>query len=405
MSEAEEKKILIVGGGFGGIKASLELAEDERFRVTLLSDKPNFRYYPNLFQTATGGRAVESSIPLKSIFAEESVELATGQADKLDRKSKTIHTVDGKIHHYDILILALGVITNYFGIKGLEEYAYGIKSLEEAERLKAHLHQQLTDEHEPDLNYVIIGGGPTGIELAGQLPQYMRHIMKKHGIRNRSIHIDLVEAAPSLVPRLPKDAQKAIAKQLRRLGIKLYLGQTVQAETADALMVNNRPISSHTVIWTAGVTNNPFFKINDFVLTDHGKVVVNESLQAESDIYVLGDNANTQYSGMAQTALYDAIFVAHNIKRTASGEKLQPYQPKEPISVIPAGPHWSAVVYGKIRLYGWLGWVLREAANFVAFRDIEPWWKAGAQWMTEFGNEESCPVCMAASINQSKKIL
>ncbi len=396
MSDSEER-VLIVGGGFGGIKAALKLADDERFHVTLLSDKPNFRYYPSLFHTATGGRAAQSSIALSSIFAEESVDIVIGQATKIDRKNKALHTADGKVHHYNTLILALGVVTNYFGIKGLEQYAYGIKSLEEAERLKAHLHQQLTDEHEPDLNYVIIGGGPTGIELAGQLPQYIRYIMDNHGIKHRAIHIDLVEAAPSLVPRLPKDTQRAIARQLRRLGIRLYLGQTVQAETADSLMVNGKPIQSHTVIWTAGVTNHPFFKENQFALTDHGKVVVDEHLQAEPHIFVLGDNADTKYSGMAQTALYDAIFVTHNLKRYLSNETLRVYEPKQPISVIPAGPHWAAVVAGKFRLYGWLGWALREAADLDGFKELEPWWKAGAQWMTEFGTEESCPICAVVS--------
>jgi NADH dehydrogenase len=396
MSETVEKRVLIVGGGFGGIKAALELADDERFKVLLLSDKPNFRYYPSLFETATGKKAALSSIALESIFAEESVDIAIGTVDTLDRKAKTIHTTNGRVYPYDILILALGVVTNYFGIKGLEEYAYGIKSLEEAERLKAHLHKQLTDEHKPDLNYVIIGGGPTGIELSGQLPQYIHRLMKNHGIKDRNIHIDLVEAAPSLVPRSPKDTQRAIAAHLRKLGIKLYLGQTVQAETADSLLVNGKPISSHTVIWTAGVTNNPFFKDNFFALTDRGKVIVNDFLQSEPDIYVIGDNANTKFSGMAQTALYDAIFVAHTIKRTESGERRYAYQPKEPISVIPAGPHWAAVSFGKIRAYGWAGWLLRQAADFVAFHDIEPWWKANAQWLEEFGDEDDCSTCKHA---------
>ncbi len=393
MSNSAAKKVLVVGGGFGGIKAALELSDDELMDVTLLSDKASFRFYPTLFHTATGGRSSESSIPLETIFDGKKVNIVIGEATIVDKTKKTVTTEDGPILSFDILIFSLGVVTNFFGIKGLDKYAFGIKSVEDARRLKNHLHDQLTDKKEPDLNYVVIGGGPTGIELAGQLPEYLHHIMKRHGIKHRSIHIDLVEAAPTLVPRLPKVAQRTIARRLRKLGIRLYLKQAVQAETADALMVSGKPIRSHTVIWTAGVTNHPFFKDNGFPLTDRGKVIVDEYLQASPDIYVLGDNANTTYSGMAQTAVYDGLFVSNNLKREERGLKKLTYKPKQPITVIPAGSHWTEVVAGRLHLNGRLGWLLREAADYVAFHEMEPWWKAGAQWLTEFGEEESCPIC------------
>src|SRR5688572_18281578 len=104
--------------------------------------------------------------------------------------------------------------------------------------------------------------------------------MKKHGIKDRKVHIDLVEAAPRLMPRMPHAVSRAFAKRLRKLGIKLYLHKTVQAETADALMVNGKPIRSHTVIWTAGIANNPFFKDNGFMLEQNGKVQVDTQLRA-----------------------------------------------------------------------------------------------------------------------------
>lgn len=399
MSNTVKKRVIVVGGGFGGIKAALELSSEPLIAVTLISNFPNFRFYPTLYHTATGGRSAESSIPLDSIFSGKNLDIKIGEVTELDKEKRAVITSDGTKYHYDILVLSLGVVTNFFGIKGLDQYAYGIKSIEEAKKLKNHLHKELVDEQKPDLNYVIIGGGPTGIELAGQLPEYLRHVMSVHGIKHRAIHIDLVEAAPSLVPRLPKTAQKAIARRLRSLGVKLYLKQAVQAETADALMVNGKPIRSHTVIWTAGVTNHPFFKLNGFPITDKGKVVVDEFLQSSPNIYVLGDNANTQYSGMAQTAINDAVFVARNIKRQENGNKPLPYRAKQPITVIPAGRYWAAVIAKHIRLYGFLGWLLREAADYVAFHDMEPWWKAGPQWLTEFGEEESCPVCFA---NESK---
>ena len=244
--------VLVVGGGFGGIKAALELSKHKEVAVTLLSDRTDFRYYPSLYHTATGGLHNQSSIPLTDILPTDKVTLALGSAATVDRDHKTVTTREGHIIPYDKLILALGVVTNYFGIEGLDKYSYGIKSLEEIQRFKKHLHAQFSDEQKAEPNFVIVGAGPTGIELAGALPAYLRTIMRKHGIRHRAVHVDLIEAAPRLLPHSSKATSRAVRRQLRRLGIKLYLGQTVQGETIDALMVNGKPITSHTVIWTAG---------------------------------------------------------------------------------------------------------------------------------------------------------
>lgn len=394
---AKKERVLIVGGGFGGVKAALELADDPRLEVTLLSESTDFRYYPTLFHTATGGRRANSSIPLERIFADKPVSLAKGVAATLDRKAKTITTTDGKAYGYDSLVIGLGVVTNYFGIAGLDEYSYSIKSQSEAERFKAHLHQQLTDERRPDLHYVIVGAGPTGIELAGVLPGYLKYIMKNHGIPPRAVHVDLIEAAPRLLPRMPKDISRRVGRQLKKLGVRLYVGSAVQGQTADELTVNGKPIRSHTVIWTAGVTNHPFFADNHFVIMGRGKVGVDTYLQAEENIFVIGDNANTPFSGMAQTALRDGEFVARNLRRRADGKQFKSYIAKEPISVIPAGPRWAAVKGRHLRIQGFLGWAVREAADIIGFHDLEPWPLATKQFLTEFSSQDNCPTCATAS--------
>jgi NADH dehydrogenase len=393
-----KEKVLVVGGGFGGVKAALELAEDQHFDVTLLSDSDELRYYPTLYHTATGGRRANSSIPLRRIFDGKDVELVKATAQTVDRKAKVLTASDGKTYTYDVLIIGLGVVTNYFGIAGLQEFAYSIKSQSEAARFKAHLHKQLVDEKHPDLNYVIVGAGPTGIELAGALPDYLKRIMKNHGLPIRKIHIDLIEAAPRLLPRLPKDTSRMVKRQLSRLGIRLYLGSVVQGLTADELMVSGKPIRSHTVIWTAGVTNHPFFAENNFVLMGRGKVAVDTYLQTDENVFVIGDNANTPFSGLAQTALSDGKFVAKNLRRRAAGKSLKSYVAKQPIAVIPAGPRWAAVVWGGLRIYGWLGYALREAADLIGFHDLEPWVQASKQFMTEFSVEDGCEICAARNI-------
>lgn len=385
--------VLVLGGGFGGVKAALGLANNPHFSVTLLSEDTELRYYPTLYHTATGGKRANSSIPLATIFEEKNVSLEQGTAATLDRRAKTVTTTDGQVFEYDTLIIGLGVVTNYFGISGLQEFSYSIKSQAEAARFKAHLHQQLADDRHADLNYVIVGAGPTGIELAGALPEYLRSIIRNHGLPPQKIHIDLIEAGPRLLPRLPKDASRMVKRQLKRLGIKLYLNSVVQGESIGELTVNGKPIRSHTVIWTAGVTNNPFFSANKFALTNRGKVSVDVYLQAEDNIYVIGDNANTPYSGLAQTALLDGHFVAENLKRRSTGKAFKSYNAKEPITIIPAGPKWAAVIWGKLRMYGWLGSALREAADFNGFRDLENWIPASKQFLTELTIQNDCPIC------------
>jgi NADH dehydrogenase len=231
------------------------------------------------------------------------------------------------------------------------------------------------------------------VELAGALPAYIKHVMKQHGLPAKKLHIDLVEAAPRLMPRMPTSYSKAAAQRLRRLGVRLLLNQAVQAETADALMVSGKPLKSHTVVWTAGVTNHPFFSANKFGLTDHGKVTVDQYLRTEPEIYVIGDNADTPFSGMAQTALYDGKFLADNLIRQARGQKLQTYKPKKPIYVTPVGPRWAAVLWNNVHIYGWFGWLLRSAADFIGYHDYEPWWGASKHWLAEYEDERTCPVC------------
>jgi NADH dehydrogenase len=402
MNTKTKEHILILGGGFGGVKAALELVDDERFTVTLLTEDPDLRYYPTLYHTATGGHRANSSIPLEQIFHNKEISVVIATAQLLDRKAKTIRTTAGETYSYDTLIIGLGVITNYFGIPGLAENTYSIKSQSEVVRFKKHLHDQMLSDRRPDLNYVIVGGGPTGIELSGALPEYLEHIMKNHGIKRRAIHIDLIEAAPRLLPRMPLDTSRAVKRRLKRIGVQLRLNSIVQGATADELTVSGKPIRSHTVVWTAGVTNNPFFNDNHFILMSRGKVAVDTYLQSEDSIYVIGDNANTPFSGLAQTALVDGKFVAENLRRRASGQQMKSYNAKQPATVIPAGPYWAAVCWGNLRIYGKAGWLLREAADFIGFSDLQPLPKATKQFLTEFQHQDNCEVCSIAQISAAR---
>ncbi len=393
MNNPAIERVLILGAGFGGVKTALGLENASKYNVTLLSEQPYFRYYPMLYKTATGGNQKASTIDLSEIFSGKDINLVTDTAAVLDRENKKVKCLSGKSYPYDILVVSLGSVTNYFGIKGLAENSYGIKSLLEAKKLRDHLHESLLDDGKPDVNYIVVGGGPTGVELAGSLPGYIKHIMKCHGLKDRRVSVVLVEAMPRLMPRMSEKYSAKIMKRLSKLGVKVHLNQRVIAETHDQLKLSGELLSSHTVIWTAGVAQNPFLSNNKFSFDEHGKVEVDELLEAGDDIFVIGDNAGTQYSGMAQTALYDGKFLAKNLLLRTSGKSPKRYIAKKPIYITPAGPFWAAVSWGKRDFFGKTGWVLRSLADLVGYHDLQSWHIASKHWIADAETEHLCEVC------------
>ncbi len=400
-----KKKILIVGGGFGGVKAALILSNDPRFEVTLISKSQDLVFYPTLYEAVTSFKEANSLIPLRSLFENKRINLVFKDAKSLDRISKTLKTQDGQSYQYDILILALGVVTNYFGIPGLKEHSFSIKNFEEINRFKRHLHKELVDDQKLDSHYLIIGGGPTGIELAGTLPEYIKELSYNHGLKSHKPNITLVEAAPKLLPNLPKDVSRTIRQRLHRLGVRIITNQSIKRLDEDQAQIDNSVIKTKTVVWTAGVSNNPFFILNNFSILTRGKVAVNTYLSTEKDIYVIGDNADTPYSGMAQTAIWDAEFVANNLIRIENGHQPKSYIAKKPITIIPVGRHWAALIWRKVKVYGYLGWLLRGSADVVGFHDLEAWDKVTKQLMGHTSIEEECPVCNIAKMAKKKIVI
>lgn len=379
--------ITVVGGGFGGVKTALQLAKNKRAHVTLFSDKPDFQYYPALYSTATGGSALQSWVPLGTIFAGyDNVDIVIDKVVKLDKAARTITTESGATHEYQTLVLALGSVTTYFGIPGLNEYAYGIKSHDEIARLKQHLLEEFVKPNGADKNYLIIGAGPTGVELASGLGTYLKHLKKHYRQPGPRMTVSIIEAAPRVLPRMSEKASAKVLKRLKNLGVHVELNKKVESATADTLIVSGRPIKSHTVIWTSGVANNPFFAENasQFELAKNGRVVVNAHMRVDPHIYVIGDNAVTPFGGLAQTALHDGIYVAKQI--LGSHKK---YKAKQPPVVVPVGENWAIFEYKKLRFGGWLGALIRSAADFVGYRDMLPFGLALGVWRAQKVKQEA----------------
>lgn len=379
-------RITIVGGGFGGVKAALELLKDKRNRVRLITDKPDFQYYPSLFNTATGRTHDQSWIPLGQIFADkENIEVIIDTVTAIDPTKKTLTTAVGTVMEYEHCILALGAVTTYFGIEGLDKYAYGVKSHDEMNELKRHLYEEVTHDHALDHHYVVIGAGPTGIEIASNLRQYLERLRRKHHLKRQKYSIDLVEAAPRVLPRMSEQVSELVTKRLRKLGVNVMVNKKVEMQVESHLKVSGEFVETHSVIWTSGVANHPFYKANEkqFRFAPNNKVIVNEYLQVDKHLWVIGDNAATQWSGLAQTALHDAKFVAHNIRRKQDGRKLKKYHVATPQIVVPVGPGWSIYSWKKIAVTGWMGNIPRRVADFIGYADVLPFWHAVRLWGSE----------------------
>lgn len=397
--------VVIIGAGFGGVRTALGLARTTNYRITLITENDTFRYYPALYATATGHAFNESIIPLSDIFADyPQISVQHDRVESLTTKPKRLTFTSKQTLAYDFLVLALGMVTNYFGIEGLQQYSYGIKSQEEVVRLKRHLHDQLREDGQRDANYLIVGGGPTGIELAAAMTHYIDFIAKNHKARKGRSKIRIVEAMDRLLPRMKPTASNMTQKRLEELGVDVMTSSKVERETEDSLHVNGKVLKSETVIWTSGVANNPFYTANKdmFTFSPNNKIQVDDFLQAAPCVYVIGDNAFTPYSGLAQTALYDADFVVKNLRRQAEHLKPKKYRPRKPPVVLPVGPEWALTEIGPLNFGGLPGHFLRRAADLIGYSDILPLRKALKIWFNASELEEECPTCHAAIVRHHK---
>ena len=386
--------VVIIGGGFAGVKTALELSKDKKLKVTLISDRDHFLFYPALYSTATGRSRKQSILPLTKLFNDTNVTVIQDTVISVDAVRRIIVTNDHQIR-YDRAVFALGVVTSYFGISGLDTYSYSIKSAHEIDRFKKHLHEEMTNDKHLDKNYIIVGAGPTGVELAAALANYLKKITKAHNIKHSKIRLSLVEAAPRVLPRMSEQASSAVEARLRRLGVRVMTNKKVESEDDDSIIISGKDIPSKTVVWTSGVSNHPFFSehADVFKLAKNGRVEVDPHLKADEHIYVVGDNASTPYTGLAQTAIYDGIFVARAIRAEAYDKPLPAYTPKKQPVVIPVGDNWAILEYGSVRVTGWPASLIRRAADLIGYMDFFPLSKAIKLWSTESQTEELCSAC------------
>lgn len=333
-------RIVIVGAGFGGVKLA-KLFAKENVNVTLV-DRHNFHLFqPLLYQVSTAVLSTdEIAYPVRTFFREnKNVEFFMAKAQGVDKDRKVLLTNHGEIA-YDYLILAAGATTNFFGMENVEKYSYGMKTLQEAVHIRNHvLHmferankcEDSEEERRRMLSFVVVGGGPTGVEEAGALTELIA-VQKKeyHNLDFDEVSVKLIEATPDVLLMMAPNLRQHTVKVLERKGVEVLLNTQVMDYDGESLKLKDgTEIPTKTVIWAAGVKAVPFIANCGSEVDRGGRIIVNEKLQVEGseNVFAIGDCAHFQHGTerplptVAPVATQQAKVAYENIMKLIRGQK------------------------------------------------------------------------------------
>jgi NADH dehydrogenase len=386
----KKPKVVIIGAGFGGLWAARTLA-NKPVDVLVVDHNNYHTFLALLYQVAAAELEAEDiAYPVRSVFWNTpNIDFVLAHARRIDLQNRTIETDSEKVS-YDYLILATGSITHSFGVQGVDDNAFFLKTLEEAVALKNHIiccfeaAARETDEARKRslLTFVIVGGGATGVEYAGALSELVRGpLIKDYPTIDFSMaRIILLEAADKLVANMPERVRLYTLEKLKKMGVEVLLGSKVAQVTPETvIMKDNDNILTKTVVWTAGVCGEPLAGISVIPVTTDGRVTVNETLQVPNhpEIHVIGDLAsiNEEKSVLpmvAQVAIQSGITSAQNILRQINGQEPQPFSYHDRGSMITIGRKAAGVAIGSRTFTGffaWIIWLVIHLFNLIGFRN------------------------------------
>ena len=389
-NKSKKPKVVIIGAGFGGLWAARCLAKQPV--DVLVIDYNNYHtFLALLYQVAAAELEAEDiAYPVRSVFWNTpNIDFVLAHARRIDLQNRTIQT-DSETVFYDYLILATGSITHSFGVQGVDDNAFFLKTLEEAVVLKNHIiccfeaAARETDEARKRslLTFVIVGGGATGVEYAGALTELIHGPLIKDypTIDFSMVRIILLEAADKLVANMPQRVRLYTLEKLEKMGAEVRLGAKVAQVTPSAvIMKDNDNIFAKTVVWTAGVRGEPLAGISGIPITTDGRVTVNETLQVPNhpEIYVIGDLASIKEEKrvlpmVAQVAIQSGITSAQNILRQVDRQEPQPFHYHDRGSMITIGRKAAGVAIGSRTFTGffaWIIWLVIHLFNLIGFRN------------------------------------
>jgi NADH:ubiquinone reductase (H+-translocating) len=388
----KKARVVIVGGGFGGLSAAKAL-KNENLQVTLV-DKRNYHLFqPLLYQVASAALSpADIAYPLRGLLGHlPNVEILLGDVKEINKTQKWIKTDSNQID-YDYLILACGSTYTYFGNPQWEKFAPSLKTITQATEIRRKVFLAFEQaEREPDpgkrvpyLTFVVVGGGPTGVELAGSLGEITRYTITKdfEHISPDQTRIILVEMGKKILPSMTDALSREAVRELQELGVEVRVNTKVEDINERGITVNGEFIACATVLWGAGVGASPLNKTLDVELDKQGRIVVSRTLNIPSfpEIFVIGDQARYEWGpdrtplpGLAPVAMQEGRFVADFIKRKLSGSSLPEffkYTDKGQMATI--GRSRAVALYKGLEMHGiiaWLGWLFVHIYYLIGFKN------------------------------------
>lgn len=387
---AERKRVVVVGMGFGGIRAARKLA-DSGLEVTLV-DRNNYHLFqPLLYQVATAGLEQESiAYPVRALIrGSRNLSFRMAEVTGLDLAERRVLTDKGPLA-YDYLVLAGGSETNFFGNKGVERHAFDLKRLTDAEALRntiLGIFEQALLEPDPELRkqlltFVVVGGGPTGVEFAGALCELIRYVFRKD---YPSLDIDesrviLLEAAPAILGAMPDRLQRYAEKHLRQMGVEVRCNTLVaDAGPGTVTLASGEVLKARTLFWSAGVKAAPLAGMLPGGKGPGGRVVVTSGLTLPEDdrVYVVGDMACFSQEGkvlpmMAPVAMQQGSYAAESILMRERGGDPEPFRYLDKGSMATIGRNSAVVSAFGMQLSGyfaWVAWLFLHLYYLIGFRN------------------------------------
>ncbi len=391
MADAKVPRVVIVGGGFGGLNAAEALAKLP-VHVTLVDRKNHHTFQPLLYQVATAGLSpAEIAAPIREILAGHSnVEVLLGEAIGVDVAGRTLR-FHGYELGYDYLVVAAGSSHAYFGHDNWEPLAPGLKTLEDALEMRrrvllayelAEREAVLTGTHMP-LNFVVVGAGPTGVELAGTLGEIARMSLSSgfQHIDPKKTRVLLVEGGPAVLASYPPDLQQSALRQLNKLGVEVHLNSMVTDVGEGEIHIGGEVMPAAVILWAAGVSASPLGKALGAPTDKAGRVMVEPdlSIPGHPEVFVIGDLASITYGrgkpvpGLAPAAMQEGKWVGRQIKRDLAGKPREPFHYLDKGSLATIGRAAAvADLPGGIHISGyfaWLAWLFVHIFFLIGFRN------------------------------------
>ena len=372
MASSTRPRVVILGAGFGGLTAAKALAKDADVTVV---DRHNFQtFLPLLYQVATAGLAADHvAHPVRGTLRKSGVKFRMGSPIAVDHKNKSVKLDSSETLEFDHLVVALGSATADFGVKGVNEIALGMKSVHEAIGIRAEVMRRFEDlcrfEDQTRLSLSVVGGGPTGVEMAGALAE-LKNGPLKNDEANAAKHIDiyLIEAGPRILPMFSEKLSARAKKDLEKLGVKVLLNTAVQeVKPRQILIKDGEAIPSEVTIWAAGVKGEPTGALLNLPL-EGTRISVAQNLQVNHypHIWAIGDISGAKGSDgrflpmVAPVAMQQGRWVAKQIIRASRGQELQDFKYFDKGSMATIGRHKAVVQFKGIQIAGipaWYAWL------------------------------------------------